>query len=95
MNTDEEDWYEAVIKECSSKHARIDEGIREVVHANACRHFQGFGNFVVGRSVVITEIIDQLGETHLVSFASPSLKQWEVMGMMEYVKENMIQERWV
>lgn len=90
----EDAWFEDLVRECSDKHARIDEGIREIIHNNACRHFQGFGNFVIGRSVVVTEVIDQVGDTHLVSFASPSLKQWEVLGMMEYVSQSMMQERW-
>ena len=96
MNMDEDDeWLREMIVECSSKHNRIDEGIRTVIHDNACRHFKGFGNFVVGRNIVISEILDQVGDTHLVSFASPSLKQWEILGMLEYVSSNMMQERWI
>jgi len=94
VNTDDEEWINEMMRECSMKHGKIDEGLRTIIHGNACRHFKGFGNFVVGRSVVVTEVIDQIGDTHLVSFASPSLKQWEVLGMMEYVIANMMKEDW-
>lgn len=81
---------ERMIEECSQKHLAIDEGLRDLFQTNACWHFKPFGDFVIGRSVVVSEVLDEFGHVHLISFGSKGLRPWEVKGMLGYVEANII-----
>ena len=87
-----DDDFREMVRDCRRKHFAIDEGIRELLIANACHHFDTFGTFVVGRSILISEVIDELGHLHLVSFGSQNLRPWDVTGMLSYVKDSVIRD---
>jgi len=87
---DEED-FRKMIAECSVAHANIDEGVRRLLTDNDCHHFTPFGNFFVGRNIIISEIIDEYGHMHLLSFGSRDFNPWEIRGMLAYVANSVIQ----
>jgi hypothetical protein len=87
-----DDDFHDMLKECQRKHSNIDEGIRLLLSENACHHFDTFGSFVVGRSILITEVVDEYGHMHLLSFGSPNLRPWEVKGMLSYVEDSVIRD---
>ena len=88
---DEEEQFHKMLRECIAAHQNIDEGIKELYQQNQCYHFAPFGNFVTGRSIIISEIIDEYGHVHLLSFGSKDLKPWEIKGILSYVAGNVIQ----
>lgn len=91
----EEEWrkdFEEMLKDCKRKHSSIDEGIRNLLIENSCHHFDTFGSFVVGRSILVSEVIDEYGHLHLVSFGSPNLRPWDVKGMLSYVENSVIRD---
>jgi hypothetical protein len=87
-----DDDFADMLKDCKRKHGKIDEGVRTLLTENACHHFDVFGNFVVGRTILVTEIIDEYGHLHLVSFGSPNLRPWDVKGMLSYVQDSVIRD---
>ena len=87
-----DDDFQEMLKDCQRKHRRIDEGIRVLLSENACHHFDTFGNFVIGRSILVTEVVDEYGHLHLLSFGSPNLRPWDVRGMLSYVQDNVIRD---
>ena len=89
---EEKEDFMRMLRECKQKHTNIDEGIKELLNENSCHHFNMFGNFLVGRSILVSEVIDEYGEIHLLSFGSPSLKPWDVKGMLNYVQNSVIQD---
>lgn len=84
--------FEEMLSDCKRKHSNIDEGIRMLLTEQACHHFDTFGNFVVGRSILVAEIIDEYGHLHLVSFGSPNLRPWDVKGILSYVQNSVIRD---
>lgn len=91
----EDEWrkdFEEMLNDCKRKHSGIDQGIRNLLSENACHHFDTFGNFMVGRSILVSEIFDEYGHLHLVSFGSPNLRPWDVQGMLSYVKDSVIRD---
>lgn len=91
-NDEEREDFMRMLKECKDKHRAIDEGIRALLTDNGCHHFNMFGNYLIGRNILISEVIDEYGEMHLLSFGSPDLKAWDVSGMLGYVKDKIIQD---
>lgn len=88
---DRED-FERMLRECVAAHTNIDEGIKDLYKNNQCYHFIPFGNFMTGRSIIVSEIIDEYGQMHLLSFGSRDLRPWEIKGMLSYVAGNVIQD---
>ena len=81
---DEEDPGEAerILSECEVMEARRSQAIAAAIKNNPCHHFRPFGDFVVGRHITVVEIIDQMGDTHLIPIPSENLTQWEAIGML-------------
>jgi hypothetical protein len=88
---EEEEAFRRMLRECARAHTNIDDGIKDLYKNNQCHHFAPFGNFVTGRSIIISEIIDEYGHLHLLSFGSRDLRPWEIKGMLSYVAGNVIQ----
>lgn len=71
-----------MIEECERDDAIRAEAIAAAIKNNPCHHFDGMGDFVVGRHITVVEIIDGLGDTHLLPIASAGLLRWEAIGML-------------
>jgi hypothetical protein len=68
--------------ECRNMESMRAAHIAAAIQNNPCHHFAGFGAFVVGRHITIVEIIDELGDVHLIPIPSDNLLQWEANGML-------------
>lgn len=73
---------ERILSECDVMESRRSQSIAAAVKNNPCHHFRPFGDFVVGRHITVVEIIDQLGDTHLIPIPSENLTRWEAIGML-------------
>lgn len=91
-NEEEEEDFREMLRECYKHHQAVDEGIRELLQKNSCHHFTPFGDYIIGRNIVISEVIDEYGHMHLLAFGSHDLRPWEISGMLAYVKSNVVQE---
>jgi len=90
-SSDEEEHFRRMLQECIVAHQNIDDGVKRLYQENQCYHFAPFGNFLTGRSIIVSEIIDEYGHVHLLSFGSKDLKPWEIKGILSYVAGNVIQ----
>lgn len=75
--------FERMAEECEVMESQRAESIAAAIKNNPCHHFDGLGDFIVGRHVTIVEIIDQLGDSHLIPITSKGLAGWEAIGMLE------------
>jgi hypothetical protein len=91
-NEEQEEEFREMLRQDKRQHEAIYSGVREVIQSNACPHFNIYGNFVVGRVIVISEVLDEYGEVHLMSFGSPDLRPWEIKGMISYVNSTMTRD---
>jgi hypothetical protein len=66
---------------CDHDTAQRSEDIVRAIKGNACHHYDMFGDFLVGRWVMVAEIIDELGERHLTLLGSDGLEPWDALGM--------------
>lgn len=73
---------ERLMDECEVMEADRAEAIAAAIKNNPCHHFDGLGDFIVGRHVTIVEVIDQVGDSHLVPISSKGLAGWEAIGML-------------
>ena len=73
---------ERILSECEVMESRRSQAIAAAIKNNSCHHFRPFGDFVVGRHITVVEIIDQMGDTHLIPIPSDNLTQWEAIGML-------------
>jgi len=89
---EEEEDFREMLRECYEHHQRIDEGMKQLLQSNPCHHFTPFGDYMIGRTIVIGEVIDEYRHMHLLAFGSHDLRPWEVQGMLDYVKSSVIQE---
>ena len=71
-----------IIEDCERDDAIRAEAIAAAIKNNPCHHFDGLGDFVVGRHITVVELIDELGETHLLPIPSTGLLKWESIGML-------------
>ena len=71
-----------LIEECEVMESNRAVAIAAAIKNNSCHHFDDLGDFVVGRHITIVEIIDELGETHLLPLPSEGLRRWEAIGML-------------
>lgn len=71
-----------MLSECEVMEGRRSQAIAAAIKNNPCHHFRPFGDFVVGRHITVVEIIDQMGDTHLIPIPSENLTQWEAIGML-------------
>lgn len=90
-SNEEEEQFRKMLQECIVAHQNIDDGVKQLYQENQCYHFAPFGKFLTGRSIIISEIIDEYGHVHLLSFGSKDLKPWEIKGILSYVAGNVIQ----
>ena len=73
---------ERIMEECERDEAVRAEAIAAAIKNNTCHHFGDMGDFVVGRHITIVEVIDELGDTHLLPIPSTGLRRWEAIGML-------------
>lgn len=68
-------------EECNDTAVNRSNAVEAAIKNNSCYHFASVGDYLVGRWVMVAEIIDELGERHLAVFGSPNLEPWEAIGM--------------
>jgi hypothetical protein len=73
---------ERILDECERDEAIRAEAIAAAIKNNPCHHFSGLGDFIVGRHLTVVEVIDELGESHLLPIPSTGLRKWEALGML-------------
>lgn len=70
-----------MLEECEQAANDRDEAVRKAIKDSACNHFDILGDFIVGRWVMVAEVIDELGDRHLTVLSSVGLEPWEAIGM--------------
>lgn len=78
---------ERLINECEVMEAERAEAIAAAIKNNPCHHFDGLGDFIVGRHITVVEIIDAVGDAHLVPITSRGMLRWEALGMLRAATE--------
>lgn len=80
--TDEE--LEASAEQCRDDREVQLDAVKSAIAENACQCFDRLGQFMVGRIVVVAEVIDEVGVQNLVTLSPDDQPAWDDLGLLTF-----------
>lgn len=77
----------AASEACATAREETVEAVKRALVENACGCWDALGQHMVGKLVVVAEVIDENGEPHLNLLVPEEQAQWETVGMMGYATQ--------
>jgi hypothetical protein len=90
----EQEWYEWSWSEeeelnaeaCENARETQVEKIREIIREHQCECWDQLGPVMMGRMILVSEVVNELGDSSLYVLASPGLTPWEATGLLDWAK---------
>ena len=74
---------------CAADRAQQLDAVKSAIVENACECWSQLGQHMVGRIVVVVEVIDELGEQNLLTLTPDDQPAWDDIGMLTFALANM------
>lgn len=80
------EWEEMVAEaeKCEADRRTQLDAVKTALVENACDCWNSLGSTMVGKLVVVVEVIDETGEPNLLVLSDPDQAQWDTLGLLSY-----------
>lgn len=76
----------AAAEQCAVDREKQLDAVRSALVENSCQCWESLGHSMVGRLVVIAEVIGEDGERQLAVLAPNEQAPWDTAGLVEYAR---------
>lgn len=74
----------AAAEQCAADRERQVDAVKAAIAENACECFDRMGQYMLGRIVVVVEVIDEAGFQNLVVLSPDEQPVWDDLGLLTF-----------